>query len=445
MNCKKTIKAIKDKYYYDDANGYFIRKQSIQQHQAGDIACRDTFSGYRDISFNVDGKTKNFRAHRAAFLLHHGHLPEVVDHINGIKGDNRIKNLRAATRRQNARNVKGIFTNRGVTALSNGQFCAAIKKMPVFYRLGTYKTELEAATAYNIGARKLHGEFATLNSIHEVEGVIVNYHKMGSGVGKKILKGQKIIQEVLRKTDYREASQTLHWLPPSGALKDPYELKYWKERNKKRSQPFTTSKVHRFAGVELTRKDVMAIHKTGQLPTTGKVTERHKKYDMSSPGGRFEYICKTKDSIDYNKDTGIFTRDGKPTGKKCNQGYIRITAGGKSQLAHRVAYLLTYNEWPECVDHINGNRSDNRIDNLRGCTKKQNARNRLKKRGNNSSSFVGVWKREGCRRRRTRWIASCSGQHLGSYKTEKEAARAYDVEAEKIHGEFANLNFKDCA
>lgn len=86
------------------------------------------------------------------------------------------------------------------------------------------------------------------------------------------------------------------------------------------------------------------------------------------------------------------------------------------------------------VDHINGNRLDNRSCNLRWCTRKQNTHNR-KKRINSSAVYIGVYP-EG-----KSWVAKAAGKHLGTYKTPEEAAIAYDQEIKKTRGEFAYLNF----
>ena len=91
------------------------------------------------------------------------------------------------------------------------------------------------------------------------------------------------------------------------------------------------------------------------------------------------------------------------------------------------------------VDHINGDRLDNRVANLRLCTHAENARNRWGRKGR-ESRYVGI-----CLYRQGAWRARIyingKTMHLGVYPTEEEAARAYDVAARKLHGEFATLNF----
>jgi len=91
------------------------------------------------------------------------------------------------------------------------------------------------------------------------------------------------------------------------------------------------------------------------------------------------------------------------------------------------------------VDHINGDLLDNRKCNLRICTHGENMRNRRLQR-NNTSGYRGVhyFKRDG------RYVAYIylNGRkiHIGSYKTDIDAAMAYNAHARDLHGEFARLN-----
>lgn len=92
------------------------------------------------------------------------------------------------------------------------------------------------------------------------------------------------------------------------------------------------------------------------------------------------------------------------------------------------------------VDHKNGNTLDNRKENLRIATPKQNSRNIGKRRGNFTSIYKGVnWNKKS--KRWTARISTDSGRKfLGYYATEKDAALAYNKAALEFHGEFARFN-----
>lgn len=91
------------------------------------------------------------------------------------------------------------------------------------------------------------------------------------------------------------------------------------------------------------------------------------------------------------------------------------------------------------VDHINGNKLDNRKSNLRLCTDSQNLKNQGKRKAN-TSGYKGVF----WHIRQNRWIAKLYSNkkciYLGMYDCPIEAAKAYNAGALKHHGEFANLN-----
>lgn len=94
------------------------------------------------------------------------------------------------------------------------------------------------------------------------------------------------------------------------------------------------------------------------------------------------------------------------------------------------------------TDHVNGIKTDNRKENLRVCTQAQNTRN-SKVRKSNKSGYKGVVKQENQTNRPYSTYIRSGKIHIliGSYKTPEDAARAYDLEAIKMHGEFACVNF----
>lgn len=152
-----------------------------------------------------------------------------------------------------------------------------------------------------------------------------------------------------------------------------------------------------------------------------------------------------KNHLNYCEVSGVFTRAETVNGKykkgdvagalKLN-GYIAISIKGKKYHAHRLAWLYVHGHFPsDCIDHVNMNKSDNRIINLRLATKSQNMNNKGK-RSNNKSGFKGVcWDKCQCK-----WKASTrfggKNKHLGYFDSPLQASEAYNKFAIENHGEF---------
>jgi len=109
----------------------------------------------------------------------------------------------------------------------------------------------------------------------------------------------------------------------------------------------------------------------------------------------------------------------------------------KSYRLPRIAYLLMTGEWPKHqIDHVNGDRSDNRWSNLRDATNGQNGQNRGMM-SSNTSGYKGVYK---CRNKwRARIRYNKLRFSLGSYVTRETAYEAYSCVARILHGEYARL------
>ena len=90
-----------------------------------------------------------------------------IDHINGDGFDNRKQNLRLCTRQQNSMNQHRVSPTTGYKGvyLKKGWFYAGLEIKGKGIHLGIHKTAMEAAKAYNEGAKKYFGEFAYLNRI----------------------------------------------------------------------------------------------------------------------------------------------------------------------------------------------------------------------------------------------------------------------------------------
>jgi hypothetical protein len=132
---------------------------------------------------------------------------------------------------------------------------------------------------------------------------------------------------------------------------------------------------------------------------------------------------------------------GGPHGKPGEQ-YWRVWINGQAIRGNRLAWLLHYKEDPgidRLVDHRDGNKLDNRIENLRLATEEQNNKNR-KKGINNKTGFKGVYET------RSETLPYCArinvngiDKYLGAFKTKEEAALAYAEASKKYHGEFRRV------
>lgn len=125
----------------------------------------------REFTSRENGRRikKMVRMHREITKAESG---MVVDHINRNPLDNRRANLRVCSQRENTRNTAGrkrrLSKYKGVCRIKGARkhpWRASIQAEGVHHYLGTFATELEAAKAYNVGAHRLHGEFACLNDL----------------------------------------------------------------------------------------------------------------------------------------------------------------------------------------------------------------------------------------------------------------------------------------
>jgi hypothetical protein len=144
---------------------------------------------------------------------------------------------------------------------------------------------------------------------------------------------------------------------------------------------------------------------------------------------------------DYDPETGVFiwritpnskASRGSRAGKVRSDGYRTIGYKRAEYLAHRLAWLHVYGEWPaRWVDHRNGDHDDNRIINLRSVAPSENAQNVRGPHKDSASGYLGVT------RRGHRWAARirASGveHNLGRFATAEEAAAAYRVAKFDLH------------
>jgi hypothetical protein len=138
--------------------------------------------------------------------------------------------------------------------------------------------------------------------------------------------------------------------------------------------------------------------------------------------------------LSYDPEIGVFTwlksnsnkaRNGSEAGYVTSQGYRSININNKNYLAHRLAWFYVNGCFPEKgLDHINRNRTDNRISNLRVSTHRENNMNR-------EGKGCTYWERD------NKWKAQIQvdkvNKHLGYFDTEEEARAVYFEAKKKYH------------
>lgn len=151
----------------------------------------------------------------------------------------------------------------------------------------------------------------------------------------------------------------------------------------------------------------------------------------------------------YDADTGILSwtpkglsrrgiaKNRASAGYKMTCGYIAVQIDGLALYGHRLAWLLHHRKWPAGeIDHINSDRSDNRLVNLRAATRSQNGHN-IGITGRNRTGFKGVHICKSTGRFRAMIRVENSVKHLGYFDTAEAAAACYQATAAAMVGDFA--------
>lgn len=152
------------------------------------------------------------------------------------------------------------------------------------------------------------------------------------------------------------------------------------------------------------------------------------KYDITAE--------EVRAAFEYDPLTGDFVRRGKRTvlGTLNAGGYLMISLLGWTFRAHRLAWMYVHGRWPSgMIDHINGSRIDNRIENLREVSDAVNCQNLRAPKSHNRSGFLGVlW----CPKSK-KWLARITvagrAQVLGRYSDPEQASAAYWDAKKRLH------------
>jgi hypothetical protein len=155
-----------------------------------------------------------------------------------------------------------------------------------------------------------------------------------------------------------------------------------------------------------------------------------------------------KNLLHYNEETGIFIwsiarpkiKVGDQVGFVHHSGYIHTEIFGRHYALHRLAWFYVTGSWPKHqIDHINGNKADNRFANLREAT---NAQNSLNKPVRNSTGYKGVAFKKWLKKKPYTASITINGKitHLGCFATAEEAFEVYKAKSLELHKEFSLFN-----
>ncbi len=128
---------------------------------------------------------------------------------------------------------------------------------------------------------------------------------------------------------------------------------------------------------------------------------------------------------------------GKPAGAIGGRGYVNVKLNGKTYTAHRLIYLLQHGHVPDMIDHIDRDKTNNRIENLRPASVSQNVCNR-EAPANSTSGIKGVR----FHKRDKKWIAYAKvngrQKHIGLFASMEAAAFAASAVRKTLHGGYAH-------
>ena len=168
MNAPLSADRVRELLSYDEVTGAFLWRCRVATNiRVGSTAGRLSHKGYREIG--IDGRL--WSAHRLAWLHVHGEWPNgMLDHINGVKDDNRIANLRVVGPAENAENkhrAQGANPHIGVSwQASRAKWRADICVRGRRITIGRFDTVAEAAAAYRGAKARWHIAGALIDAEH---------------------------------------------------------------------------------------------------------------------------------------------------------------------------------------------------------------------------------------------------------------------------------------
>lgn len=372
------------------------------------IVDEDDYKNVMKYKWHLSNGYANAKIDRKNVKLHHfinGKPTEnnITDHINQDKLDNRKCNLREVNRAFNSQNVSK--TSRNHTSIFKGVSWDKTKQkfrvMINQQHLGYFENEKEAALMYDIVSFHYYGEYANNNNLIQYSEAI--NQKLDNIIKKKQVRKHYDLPQNIRifNNKYR-ADKSYNGIQFNIKLRDT---------------------------IEEATEDLIDINiKINHYKCIEELKSLHQK------------IIRNKDDIAIimttNKKHFAFVDDNnwhrlsQIDWHVCN-GYFRNV---------KIGYLHKYIlKSSFIVDHINNNKFDNRINNLRIASTSLNNHNRTKSK-KTSSKYIGVYFNKSRNKFRAQIQFNHKAYHLGCYDTEEDAARAYNRKATEFYGVDANIN-----
>jgi hypothetical protein len=348
--------------------------------------------GYAMSTTNVNGKCIHIRMHNAIMERICGYRPvkQVVDHIDNDRLNNIRLNLRYVDPSINSQNRK---KKDGTTSKYIGVYYDKIQKKykvsSMNVKLGTYVNEEDAGRAYDAFVLKKFGADAKTNGLISLNDNI----NLDDFIKKKV-----ITRDLPRNILFKNGK---------------YMVKLIYNKKEFTKNAYTLEEA------------IIALEKIKSecLKNNAEILVAHNKK-----------IIKSSNNTDILIDESNYDELSKYKWRIKDDGYAVSDICKTTVLMHR---MIMKAKTGEIIDHINNNRLDNRLENLRIVSPSVNSHNSLKAK-NSTSKFKGVCKYE------NNWISSIKlngvSYYLGRYKTEELAALAYNIKALELYANLARLN-----
>ncbi len=157
------VAAIIDKDFYTEVASKVVYDKdtgAFEWRGSGNPCTSKDVGGYLRLKY----KGRTVKLHRLAYFIHTGEVPTIIDHINRVKDDNRIENLRQVNGSHNAINRVARKEYKGVTFVkTHGKWSSRIMYQNRRHLLGYFDSAIEAARAYDKKAKELFGNYAYVN------------------------------------------------------------------------------------------------------------------------------------------------------------------------------------------------------------------------------------------------------------------------------------------